>query len=391
MPRRPVASALSIGLLLTSAVLVPRLHAMFIARDSENVPIDRVIENLEHRVAENPADVKTRVNLARVHAMAWATKGAETRVFKSGLGGPPGDPDFGNLPGFQGVQVRQTLDPEAQRVAAEHLHRAIEQYRAALEVEPANEVALLGQAWCSDQAGDKAQAIAGYRKVLELVWPRESSGHLPVTNFGIVPTTTEVAGYLIPLLDPEKDASEVATIRAHVSQVNSVLRPVTPIVVPLRDDLRVSDLIDVRARVAFDADGSGLQRPWTWITPDAGWLVFDKHGTGQIRSALQWFGRVTFWLFWDDGYDALRALDDNDDGVLRGRELDGIAIWRDRNGDGVTEPGEVKPLTAWGIVSVSCLHIVADDDPTIAAWSPVGVTFADGKTRPTYDVLLFPR
>jgi len=51
----------------------------------------------------------------------------------------------------------------------------------------------------------------------------------------------------------------------------------------------------------------------------------------------------------------------------------------------------VQSLASWGIVSFSCQHSVADDDPTLAAWSPAGVTFANGRTRPTYDVLLFPR
>ena len=277
------------------------------------------------------------------------------------------------------------------RVAQQHLTQAIDQYRAVLELDPKNAIALLGQSWCLDQAGDKARAITGYRQVISVVWPTENGGRLPVTNFGIVPTTTEVAGYLIPLLDPQADAAEIATLRDHVRQLAAVRRPVTPIVVPLRDEVPVGELIDLRARVPFDADGSGLRRRWTWVSPDAGWLVFDKHGTGQITSALQWFGPVTFWLFWSDGYDAMRSLDDNGDGKLTGRELSGLAIWRDRNTNGVADPGEVRPVTSWGIVALSCARVLPDDDPTVAAWSPGGVTFADGRTRPTYDVLLFPR
>ena len=277
------------------------------------------------------------------------------------------------------------------RVAQQHLTQAIDQYRAVIELDPKNAIALLGQSWCLDQAGDKARAITGYRQVISVVWPTENGGRLPVTNFGIVPTTTEVAGYLIPLLDPQADAAEIATLRDHVRQLAAVRRPVTPIVVPLRDEVPVGELIDLRARVPFDADGSGLRRRWTWVSPDAGWLVFDKHGTGQITSALQWFGPVTFWLFWSDGYDAMRSLDDNGDGRLTGRELSGLAIWRDRNTNGVADPGEVRPVTSWGIVALSCARILPDDDPTVAAWSPGGVTFANGRTRPTYDVLLFPR
>ena len=391
--RRWTSLCAAVAAIVAVTLAAPRLLAMFVAVETENVPIDRVLENLERRLSVDPSDVNTRLNLARVHSMAWATKSDTTPAIKRrvGPGLEVGNPYWGPRPGFQGVQVKPSGDPEIMRVAQQHLTQAIDQYRAVLELDPKNAIALLGQSWCLDQAGDKARAITGYRQVISVVWPTENGGRLPVTNFGIVPTTTEVAGYLIPLLDPQADAAEIATLRDHVRQLAAVRRPVTPVVVPLRDEVPVGELIDLRARVPFDADGSGLRRRWTWVSPDAGWLVFDKHGTGQITSALQWFGPVTFWLFWRDGYDAMRSLDDNGDGRLTGRELSGLAIWRDRNTNGVADPGEVRPVTSWGIVALSCARILPDDDPTVAAWSPGGVTFANGRTRPTYDVLLFPR
>ena len=379
--------------LVVCVMLAPQVAAMFLPIETENVPIDRIIGNLEKRLAIDPRDLRTRLNLARVHAMAWATKSDTAAVVTGPRGASAvGDPDFGHRPGFQGVDVRQISDPDQQRVARQHLMQAIDLYRGALEQDRNNVTAMLGQTWCLDQAGEKSRAIAGYRQILDLVWPTESrGGAIAVGNFGFMPTTEEVAGYLIPLLDPQKDAAEIATLRDHVKELNKRPRAVTPIVVPLRDDVPLDELIDLRARVTFDADGSGLRRRWTWVTPDAGWLVFDKHGTGQITSALQLFGSVTFWLFWSDGYDAMRSLDDNGDGKLSGRELSGLAIWRDRNGDGISDAGEVRPLGSWGIVALDCARIVPDDDPTLAAWSPRGVTFANGRTRPTYDVLLFSR
>ena len=50
------------------------LQAHFVHFETENVPIDRVIGNLERRIAEKPNDVPARIDLARVHAMAYATK-----------------------------------------------------------------------------------------------------------------------------------------------------------------------------------------------------------------------------------------------------------------------------------------------------------------------------
>jgi hypothetical protein len=40
----------------------------------------------------------------------------------------------------------------------------------------------------------------------------------------------------------------------------------------LTSDTRAESLIAPSARVVFDADGSGLAKSWTWITPKAGWL-----------------------------------------------------------------------------------------------------------------------
>jgi hypothetical protein len=105
--------------------------------------------------------------------------------------------------------------------------------------------------------------------------------------------------------------------------------------------------VDRSARVRFDADGSGLAREWTWLTSDAAWLVYDPKGTGKVDSALQMFGNVSFWRFWQNGYEALRSLDDNGDGQLTGVELAGLALWHDINGSGCSEPGEVRPLSAW--------------------------------------------
>jgi hypothetical protein len=100
------------------------------------------------------------------------------------------------------------------------------------------------------------------------------------------------------------------------------------------------------------------------------------------------FGTVSFWMFWDHGYQALRVLDDNADGRIAGRELLGIAIWRDWNANGRSDRGEVLPVGAWSIVSLSYDHAIDEAHPDEIAYSPRGVTFADGSTRPTFDLVL---
>ena len=118
--------------------------------------------------------------------------------------------------------------------------------------------------------------------------------------------------------------------------------------------------------------------------------MYDPRGTGDITSALQLFGNVTFWLFWENGYDALASLDDDGNGTLTGDELKGLAIWQDAGQAGVCEKGEVKPLSAYGIVAVSCRYERDRRDPDRVACSPKGMTFRNGTTRPTYDLILQP-
>jgi hypothetical protein len=115
--------------------------------------------------------------------------------------------------------------------------------------------------------------------------------------------------------------------------------------------------------------------------------VYDAEGKGEIGSALELFGNVTFWLFWENGYHALAALDDNADGEVAGDELRHLAIWHDRDRDGRADPGEVTPVARYGITGLSWRHCDGDGI-RFAAVSPAGVRFADGTTRATYDVIL---
>jgi tetratricopeptide (TPR) repeat protein len=374
MSRRAIAAGL-LALLAAS----PQVAAIFMRLDTVQVPIDRLVVNLENELLAKPKDVQTLINLARLHAMAYSLK---TDTFPAaGLperpAYPPGSPE---LP--RNVQPAKT--PEETAAAAGHLKESIRRYEEALELAPDNLTARLGHGWTLEQSGNKSGAIADYRAVVKQAWQEDQKLR------GLGPTqrvfTSEAAGYLIPLLDKQRDAEEIADLQAKQAKIRALPRAITPVAVPLADDLAPDALVDDRARVRFDADGTGA-REWTWITPDAGWLVYDAIGRGEITSALQLFGNVTFWLFWSNGYEPMRALDDNHDGTLSGPELGQLAIWRDADRDGIADRGEVLPLASHGIVALSCDHVEVDD-ARFAAVSQAGVRLANGATRPTYDVLL---
>jgi tetratricopeptide (TPR) repeat protein len=374
-------------LVLTSLVTVSTT-AIFVREETQRVPIARVAGNLERELATDPRNIQTLINLARLHGMAYALKTEETEIPRSDVNGTSiswsfSDAAMTNIP----RAVRTAENPRAAELAADHLRQSLAYYKQALEIEPSNSIALLGYGWALEQSGDAATAIARYRQLIDLAWKSEQTK----TRAGLRQEffTEEGAGRLIALLDPAADAAEIRELEQRRQYLQKLPRAVTPIAVPIRDGVLERDIIDGEAKVRFDADGTGFRREWTWIGRDVGWLVYDADDKGDITSALQWFGSVTFWLFWDNGYDALAALDDDGDHELAGRELQHLAMWDDRNRNGRSEAGEVQPLAAYDIAAVNCRY-VPGDGRKFAALSPQGVRFTSGATRPTYDVLLEP-
>jgi hypothetical protein len=370
--------------LCLSAAAAGRLSGLYLPVETTLVPVARLVANLERELARNRKADDVHVRLARLYGMAAAQNSDEVPTIA-----PKGSPEvwFGHEPNLVPYRTMPPADASRAQASRDYRQKSLDHYRAALKINPNNLLARLGHGWTLEQSGERSAAIREYRMVIEQAWPKERGARSAGlgTNF----YTQETAGYLIPLLDPARDAAEIAELRRRVQQLENVLRPITPIAIPLVDEAIPRAFVDVDAQVRFDADGTGHRRRWTWITRDAGWLVYDAGKGAPITSALQWFGNVTFWLFWNNGYEALAALDDDDNGELTGLELRHLAIWRDEDGDAVAEDGEVRPLVDYGIRALSCRYREGDGVLT-AAESDAGVRFADGHVRPSYDVLLWP-
>jgi hypothetical protein len=375
-------------LLLAAAAVVASAdlaRAIFLRVEVEKVPVERLSKNMEEAIKKNPKDAAAVLNLARLHAMAYSLRSEDVPVDQK----RPDAVWFGYEPPLVPFRdLAKTDDKDKLKAAKVHLDKAIKLYEDAIKLKPDDVRAQLGHAWLLSQTDKKDDAIKALRKVIDEGWKKEKD--LQALGLGGHTVTAEGAGYLIPLLDKEKDKDEIATLTARVEKLKKLPRPITPIAIPLADDLMASDIEDRAARVKFDADGTGLKREWTWINPKAAWLVHDPKRTGKVESALQLFGNVTFWLFWETGYDALAALDDNGDGQLTGKELDGLALWHDANGNGVADAGEVKPLAAHGITALACKYERDRSHADNIAFAKAGVTFATGRTRPTFDLVLHP-
>ncbi|MGJ4949111.1 hypothetical protein [Bradyrhizobium sp. HKCCYLS20291] len=364
-------------LVIVLAATSPAL-GRFVAVEVEQVPVARLIENLEKITSDNPASAEAWLNLGRAHGMAYARKTDPLAVPKTYHGMTP--------PAVPFAAVTPALDAALRAASQAHLEAALKAYKQALELDQDNLVIQLGLAWLTEQAGNKDDAVKQYRKIAAAAWEKDKKQTM--IGLGGYTLTGEIASYLVPLLNVRWDRHEIATLQDRVATLRKLPYLVTPIVVPLADGLSPADLEAPGARVTFDVDGSGLGHEWSWITAKAAWLVSDPAGDGRITSGRQLFGNVTFWMFWSNGYAPLAALDDDRNGVLSGNELAGLALWHDANGNGVADPGEVKPLSAYGIVALSCAWQTFDGSADNIAFSPNGVVFHDGKTRPSFDLVL---
>ena len=167
----------------------------------------------------------------------------------------------------------RAADDATKAMAAKHLAAALKHFAEAKRLAPEQAIPWLGFGWASQHAGKTADAIAGFRKAFELAW--KTDGKKNALGLAETPISQEAAAMLMPLLDPKKDAAEIGRLGDAQHKLSLLMRPVTPLVIPLRPGLTLSEAVDPQAGVAFDLDGSGVPRRWGWPTPAAGWLVWD--------------------------------------------------------------------------------------------------------------------
>jgi hypothetical protein len=356
--------------------------ALFIQVTTEEVPVDRVIANLtrEYDPASDRAyDVAWR--LGRVNALAYAqgiqTVSVDTRTQREFYGY-----EMAVLP----PQVVKSPRGDSQQRAKAYLDSAIVWYGRAYEDNPSLVPLVLGYGWTLEQAGRKKEAKKMYRAVIN----HEFKGPRP---YNIPPNktyATEALNYLIPLLHPIWDWRELRLRKKQREEAKSFSTVVSPIAIPLTAGLTLDDILEDDREVSFDLDGSGDVQRWTWITPAAGWLVCDFDGSGRITSGRKLFGNVTFWVFWANGFEALRALDDDADGWLAGDELVGLKVWRDADMNGVCTAPELKSLAHHGVVALSTTCRELQFAGRVMWESSGGVKIDDGSTRTLYDVVLLP-
>ena len=410
MPRKPrfiVFLAFSALLCLLQA---GPASALFVQPPS--VPAERLIKNISAYLKDHPDDAEAHFLLGRVHYIAFAHRSSTIKANDEG--------SDEKLPRV--VDPRQQwADPKAEKIddeqAIEHARAAITAFRKAIELDDKKALYHLGLAGIFEQSIPLAERIGppdtlkpakddgedkdkpDYEKLYatEALKQNLTAYHMdrdaalkqdsvflpfyPVAYEAGKAALNLVNKYDLKLTD-EKVAKQ---IKDDLAAIDEKPKAITPIVMRIEGASpgSLDQLIAGNRTVRFDLDADGKAEERPWVNPDTAILVWDPEHTGKITNGKQLFGNMTFFMLFSDGYRALDALDDDRDGQLAGDELKGLALWHDRNTNGISEPGEVTPIKDTPVRSIATTQTgkVNGLHPMNAA----GVTLDDGSTRPTWD------
>lgn len=101
----------------------------------------------------------------------------------------------------------------------------------------------------------------------------------------------------------------------------------------------------------IDADGSPDRITWTARDSATAFLALDRNADAIINDGSELFGNWTMLHSGAraaNGFEALKDLDDNEDGVIDAADAGWAALllWSDHNHDGVSQPGELQRIAA---------------------------------------------
>lgn len=367
----------------------------------QSIPGDRLIKNLEAALAKHPNDPRVLYLLGRAHYAMFASSyeggSGEVEIYPGQNGLPSFPYIFGYVRPWDG-----TTSPKPTASNLAHIRAAVKCLSSSLQrakdsnglenltlacvfesaAPIAEKVGLAAPfAAVKSRASYLAQAAENYLRAFDLAYKVEQSQkEVPIFGLATLISYESARSYL----RVSKSGVRRAEIAQALAKFDRLPRSgiVTPLIFDLDTARSLTELLDSSKTVRFDLDGTGLPQRYPWVRGSTAILVWDPEGSGHVASGRRLFGNATWWMLWSSAYEALAALDDDADGWLRGIELKGLAIWRDRNQNGVSESGEVVPIQATAIAAIRTTfsHRIG-----LSYAQTVGIVLSDGRTLPTYD------
>ena len=131
-------------------------------------------------------------------------------------------------------------------------------------------------------------------------------------------------------------------------------------VAPVVIDLNRDGVLNY-GQVIMDVNGDGLLDMTKWAGAQDGVLVWNKYNDGQVHDHSQYAfaqydtSSAAKGTMATDLSGLADAFDSNQDGLLDARDAQffDFNVWQDVNQNGVSDAGEMKSLTEWGLTSIT--------------------------------------
>ncbi|MDU5325761.1 calcium-binding protein [Campylobacter ureolyticus] len=130
-------------------------------------------------------------------------------------------------------------------------------------------------------------------------------------------------------------------------------REASPIVIDLGNDGINSHTLNYT--INFDLDNNGFKEATGWVSGDDALLAIDKNNNGIIDNGSELFGNksISDSAFsytnssLNNGFETLKSYDSNNDGIIDSQdaEFDKLLLWQDKNGNAITDNGELIKLS----------------------------------------------
>lgn len=132
-----------------------------------------------------------------------------------------------------------------------------------------------------------------------------------------------------------------------------------PLILDLNGDGKIGTVAENGFKGAlFDSDNDGVRTASGWVSAEDGLLVRDINSDGVINSGNELFGdstKLNNGTNATNGFTALADLDSNGDGKIDSNDINfnELKVWKDLNGDGVSQTEELFTLDEVGIKSLN--------------------------------------
>lgn len=149
--------------------------------------------------------------------------------------------------------------------------------------------------------------------------------------------------------------------------------------------------VTLAAGVHFDHDGNLRAELSGWTGAGDGLLVWDRNNDGLITSGAELLGNQTLLpdgTLAANGFAALAAYDNGDGQITAADQIYvNLGVWRDENGNGEVESGELTSLADWGVTAISTAWVDSTFvDPAGNAHRQIGTFVMNGTSRGAADV-----